>query len=212
LARDVVRHVGDAVAFVVAETVEQARDAAEAITIEWEPLPAVIGAATALAPDAPRVWPDRRDNLVFETTLGDAKSTADAFANAARTVSLAIVNQRLVANYLDTRGVVAEYETAADRLTLTLSSQGSHLVRDVLCNDVLKIAPEKLRVVTPDVGGGFGTKLFCYREYALAAVAAKTLGRPVKWVADRSDHFLGDSQGRDNVTTARLALDASNRF
>src|SRR5262249_9163547 len=123
-----------------------------------------------------------------------------------------IVNQRLVANYLDTRGVVAEYETAADRLTLTLSSQGSHLVRDVLCNDVLKIAPEKLRVVTPDVGGGFGTKIFPYREYALAAFGARSLKGPVKWVAGRSEHFLSDPQGRDHVTTARPALDRDGRF
>ncbi len=108
--------------------------------------------------------------------------------------------------------MVAEYDATADRITLTLGSQGSHFVRDILANAVLKIAPDKLRVVTPDVGGGFGTKLFPYREYALAAVAAKRLQRPVKWVADRSEHFLGDAQGRDNYTTARLALDADHRF
>ena len=104
--------------------------------------------------------------------------------------------------------MIAEYDAAADHLTLTLSSQGSHIVRDVLCDDVLKIPPEKMRVVTPDVGGGFGTKLFPYREYALAAVAARRLARPVKWVCDRSEHFLADTQGRDNITTAKLALDA----
>jgi len=210
LARDEVRHVGDAVALVVADTLDQARDAAESIVIDWEPLPAVIGATRALAPGAPKVWP--HGNLVFETTMGDAEATARAFASAARTVSLSIVNQRLAANYLDTRGVVAEYDHAADRFTLTLSSQGSHMVRDVLCNDVLKIAPEKMRVVTPDVGGGFGTKLFTYREYALAAVAAQRLERPVKWIAERSEHFLADTQGRDNHTSARLALDANGRF
>src|SRR5262249_2629742 len=156
LARDEVRHVGDAVAFVVADTLDRARDAAETIVIDWEPLPAVIGARLALAPDAPKVWP--HGNVVFETKMGDADATARAFTSAARTVSLSIVNQRLAANYLDTRGVVAEYDQATDRSTLTLSSQGSHLVRDVLCNNVLKIAPDKMRVVTPDVGGGFGTK------------------------------------------------------
>jgi carbon-monoxide dehydrogenase large subunit len=108
--------------------------------------------------------------------------------------------------------VVAEYDAASDLITLTLSSQGSHAVRDVLCDSVLKIPPDKLRVVTPDVGGGFGTKLFTYREYALAAVAAKQLGKPVKWICERTEHFLGDAQGRDNVTTAKLALDANNRF
>jgi carbon-monoxide dehydrogenase large subunit len=158
------------------------------------------------------VWPGRPGNAVFEMTLGDERATADAFAAAAKTVSLSVVNQRLVTNFLDTRAVVAEYDAASDRLTLTLGSQGSHLVRDILANAVLKIAPEKLRVVTPDVGGGFGTKLFPYREYALAAVAAKRLRRPVKWVAERSEHFLADAQGRDNYTTARLALDADHRF
>jgi aerobic carbon-monoxide dehydrogenase large subunit len=128
-----------------------------------------------------------------------------------KVVSLTLFNQRVVANYLDTRGVVANYDAADERLTLTLSSQGPHAIRDVLLQ-VLQLPAEKLRVMTPDVGGGFGTKLFPYREYALAAVAAKQLQRPVTWIADRSDHFLGDMQGRDNVTTARLALDEKHRF
>jgi carbon-monoxide dehydrogenase large subunit len=158
LARDVVRHVGDAVAFIVADTTEQGKDAAEAISIEWEALPHVVGARDALAPGAPPVWPGRDGNVAFETTLGDRRTTADAFAAAANVVSLSVVNQRLVTNFLDTRAVVAEYDAAADRITLTLGSQGSHLVRDILANAVLKIAPEKLHVVTPDVGGGFGTQ------------------------------------------------------
>src|SRR5262249_14663958 len=115
-------------------------------------------------------------------------------------------------NYMDTRGVIAEYDAPSDRLTLTLGSQGSHVVRDVLCGEVLKIPPEKLRVVTPDVGGGFGTKLFPYREYALAAVAARRLQRPVKWTCERSEHFLADTHGRDNIITAKLALDARGRM
>jgi carbon-monoxide dehydrogenase large subunit len=212
LARDEVRHVGDAVAFVVADTVAQAKDAAEAILIEWEARPHVVSAVAALAPGAPPVWPSHADNVAFRQTLGDETATAAALASATRTVTLAIVNQRLVTNYLDTRAVVAEYDKATDRTTLTLGSQGSHLLRDLLSQAVLKIPPEKLRVITPDVGGGFGTKLFPYREYALAAVAAKRLRRPVKWVADRTEHFLGDTQGRVNVTTATLALDADNHF
>jgi carbon-monoxide dehydrogenase large subunit len=212
LAGDEVRHVGDAIAFVVADALDQARDAAEAIAVEWEGLPHVVDAVAALTKDAPPVWPKRSGNIAFETTIGDAAATRRAFASAARTVSLKLVNQRLVANYLDTRGVVAEFDAARDRITLTLSSQGSHAVRDILCSSVLKISPDKLRVITPDVGGGFGTKLFCYREYALAAVAAKRSGRPVKWIAERTEHFLGDAQGRDNVTTAKLALDRNNRF
>jgi aerobic carbon-monoxide dehydrogenase large subunit len=210
LARDEVHHVGDAVAFVVADTLDNARDAAEALAIAWEPLPHVIGVGAALAKNAPLVWPKARGNVAFETSIGDAEKTAQAFAKAARTVALTLVNQRVVANYLDTRAVVAEYD--GKRFTLTLGSQGSHAVRDILCSDVLKIAPDKMRVVTPDVGGGFGTKLFPYREYALAAVAAEKLKRPVKWVADRSEHFLADAQGRDNLTTAKLALDAEGRF
>jgi len=211
LAREVARHVGDAVAFVVADTLDQARDAAEAIAIEWTPLPHVTDAATALAPGAPQVWSDRPGNLCFENTIGDKAKIEQAFASAARTVELTVLNQRLVANYLDTRGVIGECD-ASGRITLTLSSQGGHAIRDVLCNNVLRIPPERLRVVTPDVGGGFGTKLFTYREYALTAVAAERLRRPVKWVADRSDHFLGDAQGRDNRTRARLALDDKGRF
>jgi aerobic carbon-monoxide dehydrogenase large subunit len=213
LARGEVRHVGDAVALVVADTADRARDAAEALAVEWDALPHVIGATAALQPGAPLVWPAtlaRRGNLAFETHLGDAEATARAFTTAARTVSLTLVNQRLVTNYLDTRGVVAEYD--GERITLTLSSQGSHTVRDVLCTDILKIEMGRMRVVTPDVGGGFGTKLFPYREYALAALAARRLERPVKWISDRSEHFLGDAQGRDNITTAKLALDSDGRF
>ena len=212
LAKDEVRHVGDAAAFVVADTLDQAKDAAEALDIAWQALPHVIGAAEALVQGAAQVWPKRAGNLAFETTLGDRVATAKAFKDAPRAVSVTLVNQRLVTNYLDTRGVIAEYDTARDRVTLTLGSQGSHAVRDTLTADVLKIAPDKLRVVTPDVGGGFGTKLFTYREYALAAVAARRLKRPVRWVAERSEHFLGDAQGRDNITTAKLALDGKGRF
>jgi len=212
LARDEVRHVGDAIAFVVADTVEQAKDAAETIVIDWQPLPHVVSVVDALKPGAPQVWSSHAGNIAFEQTLGDEKGTTHALATAARTVSLSVVNQRLVTNYLDTRAVIAEYDPTTDRTTLTLGSQGSHLLRDLLSQAVLKIAPDKLRVITPDVGGGFGTKLFPYREYALAAVAAKRLKRPVKWVAERSEHFLGDTQGRDNFTTATLALDADNRF
>jgi len=211
LARNEVRHVGDAIALVVADTCELAKDAAEAISLTWEELPHVTGTTEALRPDAPRVWAEHRDNVVFDVSLGDKPATERAFAGAVKVVSLTLVNQRVVANYLDTRGVVAHYDATDERVTLTLSSQGPHAIRDVLL-PVLNLPAEKLRVVTPDVGGGFGTKLFPYREYALAAVAAKRLQKPVAWIADRSEHFLGDTQGRDNITTARLALDEKHRF
>ena len=212
LALDEVHHVGDAVAFVVADTLDQARDAAEALAIDWDALPHVIGAERALADDAPLVWLDRPGNLAFEVTFGDRAKTEAAFAKAAHVARIKLVNQRLVTNYIDTRGVIAEYESGRDHYTLTLGSQGSHAIRDVIGVGVMGLAPEQMRVITPDVGGGFGTKLFAYREYALAAVAAKLTGRPVKWVADRTEHFLGDTHGRDNITTARLALDADGRF
>jgi carbon-monoxide dehydrogenase large subunit len=210
LAKDVVRHVGDAIAFVVADSLAAAKDAAEAITVDWQPLPHVVGAMAALAAGAPQVWPNRPGNLAFETELGDAGATKAAFAQAARTVELTIVNQRLVTNYMDTRGVIAEYD--GQRYTLTLGSQGSHIIRDIICGSVLKLPPDRMRVITPDVGGGFGTKLFPYREYALAAVAAERLRKPVKWICERSEHFLGDSHGRDNISSARLAIDDKGRF
>src|SRR6478736_4987144 len=206
LAREVARYVGDSVAFIVADTLAAAKDAWEAIEIDWHPLPHVTGAIDALKKGAPQVWPDRSGNLAFEVAVGDAAATKEAFAKAAKVVELTIVNQRLVTNYLDTRGVVAEYD--GSRYTLTLGSQGSHII----AGDVMKLPPDKMRVITPDVGGGFGTKLFPYREYALAAVAAERLRKPVKWVCERSEHFLADSHGRDNISTARLAVDDKGRF
>lgn len=212
LARDEVRHVGDAVAFVVAETIERVRDALEAITVDWRPLPAAVGAAAALGKDAAQVWPDHPGNLLFDAEIGDRDATEKAFAGAHAVAEISIVNPRIVTNFMETRAVVADYDIGADHLTLTIGSQGSHRLREILCDMVLKIPREKMRVICPDVGGGFGTKLFPYREYALAALAARKLRRSVKWVADRADHFVGDAQGRDNITTARMALAEDGRF
>jgi carbon-monoxide dehydrogenase large subunit len=212
LAHGVVRHVGDAVAFVVAETIDQARDAIEAIDVEWTPLPAVIGVANAVKKGAPQVWPEHAGNVLFDVPLGDKKSTEAAFASAHAVAEVSIVNPRVVTNFMETRAVVCEYDSRRDHLTLTIGSQGSHRLRDILCQNILKIPVEKMRVICPDVGGGFGTKLFPYREYALAAVAARKLRKTVKWTADRADHFMGDSQGRDNVTIARMALAEDGKF
>ena len=191
----------------------EARDAAEAIAIEWEALPHVIGAVAALAEGRAVGVAEAtaRGNLAFETELGDAERHR-ARLRRGGAHGVAHARQPAARRQLSRHPRGRRRIRSADRITLTLSSQGSHSVRDVLCDDVLKIAPDKMRVVTPDVGGGFGTKLFPYREYALAAVAARQLRRPVKWVADRSEHFLGDAQGRDNVTTAKLALDGDGRF
>src|SRR6516225_5348 len=212
LPRDEVRHVGDAVAFVVAETVDQARDAIEAIEVSWTPLPAVVGVLQAVKAGAPQVWPQHRGNVLFDVSLGDKKATEAAFAKADAVVEVSVINPRVVTNFMETRAVVCEYDARRDHLTLTVGSQGSHRLREILCGVVLKIPQEKMRVICPDVGGGFGTKLFPYREYALAAVAARRLRKTVKWTADRADHFMGDAQGRDNATTARMALGSDGRF
>lgn len=212
LARDVVRHVGDAVAFVVAETVEQARDAIEAIEVQWTPLPAVIGLVNAVKEGAPQVWPQHAGNVLFDTSIGDKKAADAAFANAHAVAEITIVNPRIITNYMETRAVVCEYDARRDHLTLTIGSQGSHRLRDILCQNVLNIPVDRMRVICPDVGGGFGTKLFPYREYALAAVAARKLRKTVKWTAERADHFVGDAQGRDNLTTARMALAEDGKF
>ena len=212
LAKDEVRHVGDAVAFVVADTVEHARDAIEAVDIEWTPLPSVVGVVNAVKKGAPQVWSEHSGNVLFDTSIGDKKATEAAFAKAHAVAEISIVNPRIVTNYMETRAAVCEYDAKRDHLTLTIGSQGSHRLREILCQFVLKMPMEKMRVICPDVGGGFGTKLFPYREYALIAVAAKKLRKTIKWTAERSDHFVGDAQGRDNVTTARMALAEDGRF
>ncbi len=212
LAQGEARHVGDAVAFVVAETVDLARDAIEAIAVEWTPLPAVVGLANAVRKGAPQVWPDQPGNLLFDVPVGDREATEAAFAKAHAVAEISVVNPRVVTNFMEPRATVGEYDAKRDHLTLTIGSQGSHRLRDVLCQNVLNMPVENMRVICPDVGGGFGTKLFPYREYALVAVAARKLRKTVKWTADRSDHFMGDAQGRDNVTRARMALAEDGKF
>ena len=212
LAKDEVRHVGDAIAFVVAETIDQARDAIEAIEVNWTPLPAVTGVVNAVKDGAPQVWPDKPGNVLFDVSIGDKATTEAAFAKAHAVAEISIVNPRVVASFMETRAAVCEYDAKRDHLTLTVGSQGSHRLRDILCQNVLNIPTDKMRVICPDVGGGFGTKLFPYREYALMAVAARKLRKAVKWAADRSEHFMGDAQGRDNVTTAKMALAEDGRF
>ena len=212
LANEEVRHVGDAIAFVVADTVDHARDAIEAIEVNWTPLPAVAGVANAVKPGSPQVWSSHAGNILFDVPIGDKTATDAAFAKAHAVAEIRIVNPRVVASFMETRAAVCEYDAKRDYLTLTVGSQGSHRLRDILCQNVLKIPVEKMRVICPDVGGGFGTKLFPYREYALLAVASRKLKKTVRWAADRSEHFMGDAQGRDNVTTARMALAEDGKF
>ncbi|QCK88126.1 xanthine dehydrogenase family protein molybdopterin-binding subunit [Phreatobacter aquaticus] len=208
LCSKTVRHVGDGVAFIVADTLERARDAAEAIEIDYTPRDPAIDAVDALKPGAPLVWPDIAGNLAGEVVLGDKDATEKAFAKAARTVELTIVNNRLITNYMETRGCLVEYDAKAKSYTLTMGSQGSHGIQNTLATKIFTNIPkEKIRVITPDVGGGFGTKTFMFREYPLCMVAAQKLKKPVAWVQDRSDHFMNCSQGRDNVSTAIAAID-----
>jgi carbon-monoxide dehydrogenase large subunit len=210
LCTDTVRHVGDAIAFIVAEDLNSAKSAAELIEVDYDTLPAITDTAHALDKDAPLVWPDRKSNLALEYTAGDKAATDAAFARAAKVAELTIVNNRVICNYMEPRAILVEEDKAAKRFTVTVGSQGVHGMRDAM-SKVLKVDPKTLHVLTPDVGGGFGTKAFNYREYPLVVRAVKTLGRPVKWLSDRSEHFLADAHGRDHVTTGQLALDANGR-
>jgi carbon-monoxide dehydrogenase large subunit len=214
LAVGTVRHVGEPVALVVAETLAAARDAAEAIEVDYEGLPAVTAANEAIAPGAPQLFPHIAGNVVFDwdNDMGDAKATDAAFAAAARTVTLELVNNRVVVNSMEPRNAIGDYEEAGDRSVLYTATQGPHFVRDPLADIVLKLPKEKLRLITPNVGGGFGMKAFVYPEHALVVWAARKLKRPVKWQEDRSEGFVSDNQGRDHVTRAELALDAKGHF
>ena len=212
LCRDRVHHVGDAVAFVVADTRALAQDAAELIEVDYESEDAAADTATALAEGTPLVWPELGTNRAFLYEMGDRKKADAAFAKAATVVGIKFVNNRLVCNYMEPRAAVGEWNEAEDRYVLTTGSQSVHSIRDIITGKVFKIAPEKLRVITPDVGGGFGPKTFTYREYPLVLEAAKRLGHPVKWTCDRNEHFLVDAQGRDNYAEAEMALDKDGRF
>ena len=212
LARDRVRHVGDPVAMVIAETVAAATDAAEAVEIDYDALPSVGDIETASAPGAPSVWNDALDNVCVDWETGDASAVEHAFAGAAHVVSARLVNNRIIVNSIEPRGAVCVYDAETEHYTLHASTQGSHGVRSVLCGDILKIPNDKMRVITPDVGGGFGMKIFPYREHALVAWASKRVSRPVKWIAERTESFVSDTQGRDHISDARPALDANGKF
>lgn len=212
LAKGTAKFVGDAIAFVVAETTNAAKDAAEAIEVEYKSLPAVVDIRSALSKNAPAVWAEQKDNLAYEQNLGDVKKVDAAFAKADRVIKLEIDNNRLITNYMETRGAVGEYDAATKSFKLTVSSQGVHGLRDILAEKILKVKADRVHVVTGDVGGGFGTKTFMYREYPLVMEAARRLKRPVKWIADRGDHFIGDAHGRDNITSMELAVDKSGKF
>jgi aerobic carbon-monoxide dehydrogenase large subunit len=211
LAHERVRYVGEPVALVVAETLQQARDAAEAVWVEYEELPHVVDLEAATSPGAPVICPQAPDNVAAEMRMGDANKAAEAFARAAHVVQLQIVNQRVAALTIEPRSVLA-WVADDGRLTLRMSSQMPSGVRNSLANDVLGIPREQVRVTVGDVGGGFGMKTGIYPEDAAVAWAAWTLKKPVKWVADRSEEFLSSFHGRDQRADAELALAEDGRI
>ncbi|MEI5677559.1 MULTISPECIES: xanthine dehydrogenase family protein molybdopterin-binding subunit [unclassified Mesorhizobium] len=211
LCRDRVNYVGDAVAFVVADSRALAQDAAELIEIDYDGEDAAGATATALDPETPLVWPELGSNRAFSYHMGDKAKSDAAFAKATKFTRIDFVNNRLVCNYMEPRSAIGEWKSDENRFVLTTGSQGVHSMQYILAN-LFGIEKSQLRVVTPDVGGGFGPKSFVYREHALVLEAAKRLGRPVKWAGDRTEHFLTDAQGRDNVVTAEMAMDKDGRF
>jgi carbon-monoxide dehydrogenase large subunit len=203
-----VRYVGDPVVLVVAETRQQATDAAELVAIDYEPLPSVTDTAAAAGPGAPVIWEERPDNTAVLWDSGRFEETEAAFARAHRVVSISLVNNRMVGNPMEPRIALGEWDAATERYIFRGPSQGAHRVRDTLAKHALQIPPEKLRVISPDVGGGFGLRGKLVPENAMVLWAARRLGRPVKWLAGRTETFQADPHGRDQVTHAEMALDA----
>jgi carbon-monoxide dehydrogenase large subunit len=212
MAPETVRFVGQAVAVVIAETKNQAKDAAEAVVIDYEELPAAADIRAAIKPGAPQLHPEAPGNVVYDWALGDETAVKDAFGKAANVVTLELTNNRVVPNAMEPRAAIAEYNEAEEHFTLYTTSQNPHVARLVL-SAFYNIAPEhKLRVVAPDVGGGFGSKIFIYPEEMVALWASKKVGRPVKWTGDRSEAFLTDAHGRDHISKAEMAFDKDNKI
>ncbi len=212
LADGAVRHVGDPVALIVGESIEAARDGAEAVAVDYEVLAATTDLAAATQSGQPQVWPEAPNNVAFDWEVGDKARVDALFAGAAHVTKLTIDNNRVVVASMEARAAVAEFDVAGGRWTLTTNTQGGWLLKDILSKAIFKTDAEKFRVVTPDVGGGFGMKIFVYAEHALTCYAARKLGRPVKWTSERSEAFLSDTQGRANVTDIALALDKDGKF
>ncbi len=212
LAQGKVRYVGDHVAVVIADTYAQAREAAEKVVVDYGVLPAVVDMEAAVKKGAPVVHDVASDNTVYNWHLGDKAATEAAFAKAKHVTKLDIVNNRLVPNAMEPRAAVGDYDFGSDCFTLYTTSQNPHVARLVL-SAFIGIAPEhKLRVIAPDVGGGFGSKIFIYAEETICVWAAKKVGRPVKWTADRTEAFLSDAHGRDHITHAEMALDDKGKI
>jgi carbon-monoxide dehydrogenase large subunit len=212
LAQGKVRYAGDPVALVVAESIDQAKDAAEQIIVDYDVLPAVVNPVDALKPGAPQIHDQAPGNRCYTWALGDRAAVDAAFAGAAHVTSIDIVNNRLIPNAIEPRAAVASYSRADDAYTLYVASQNPHVERLLMTAFVLGLPEHKVRVIAPDVGGGFGSKIYLYPEETAMVWASKRVNRPIKWVAERSESFLADAHGRDHVTHAELALDANGRF
>ena len=211
LAADKVRYVGEPVALIVAETRAQALDAAELVAVDYAALPAVTTATAARAPGAPQIAAEVPDNVCFDWLTGDTARVDAAFAAAAHVVELNLDNHRIVTNPMEPRGVIGIWDADHRRYTAYVSSQSIHATRDHTAR-ALGVPPAAVRFIAPDVGGGFGAKNFIYPEHVLTLWAAKRVGRPVKWIATRSEVFVADHQARDQCAAAALALDADGRF
>jgi len=207
-----VRYVGDHVAVVIAETLHQARDAAELIDVDYEPLPANVKPADARKPGAPVVHEIAPDNTCYVWALGDKAAVDTAFASAYHVTTLEFINNRIIPNAIEPRAAVATYSRADDSYTLYVANQNPHVERLLMTAFVLGLPEHKVRVIAPDVGGGFGSKIYLYAEETAITWAARQLNRPVKWTAERSESFLSDAHGRDHVTRAELALDRNGKF
>ncbi len=213
LATGKVRAVGERVAFVVAETLTQAKNAAELLEIDYEPLPALINVEDAVKPGAAAIWDEAPNNVAFALMMGNKDATDAAFANAKHVITLKVTNARITANSIEPRAAIGHYHPEADNYTLYSTSQNPHGTRSAVAGQVLRIPETKLRVLSPDVGGGFGMKHGGYPEDALVVWASRRVGgRPVKWAATRSEALLGDAHGRDQVVTGELAIDASGKI
>ena len=211
LADGAVRHVGDPVAFIVADTAKQARDAAELIEVDYDIQPSATDLGAAMDAGSPSVWPEAGNNVVFDWDIGDKAATDAEFAKAAHVTSLTVVNNRIVVASMEARAAIADYDTATNRWTLYANTQGGWLIKNLI-GPVFGTEPDRFRVITPDVGGGFGMKLFLYAEHVLTCFATRKLGRPVKWTSDRAEAFLCDTHGRDNITLGELAIDSDGKF
>src|SRR5262249_31527817 len=197
---------------VIGETKAAARDAAELVAVDYEVLPSVVSMADALKPGATQLFDGAPGNLCYDWHIGDKAQADAAFAKAAHVTTLDIVNNRLIPNAMEPRAAIGEYDRATGDYTLYTTSQNPHVIRLLMGAFVLHIPEHKLRVVAPDVGGGFGSKIFHYAGEAAVTFPAGKIGRPVKWTAERSESFMSDAQGRDHVTHAELALDKDGKF